>query len=285
MAPELVADYGCETGESPLWHPLEHRLYWVDIPTGRIFRHDPATGGHEQVHVGGVVGGMTVQANGALLLFMAGGSVAELHDGSLRPIISGLPGEEESRFNDVIADPQGRVFCGAMPTPSRPGRLYRLDPDGSIRVVLEDIGISNGMGFTPDLTGLYHTDSAARTIFLHDYSRASGDLSNRRVFVMTPEGEGVPDGMAVDAEGHVWSARWDGGCLVRYGPDGMEERRVAFPARKVSSIAFGGADLARAYVTTAGGGDKAAEGPGAGALFRTDLGVRGRPHFFSRVGT
>jgi D-xylonolactonase len=286
MTPEMIADYLCETGEGPLWHPMERRLYWVDIPEGRMFRYDPATGQHQEHYNGGVIGGYTVQADGALLLFMAGGAVGILRDGVVRPLIEGLPGEEESRFNDVIADPEGRVFCGTMSGPRCPGRLYRLDIDGSIEVVLEGVGTSNGLGFTPDLTGLYHTDTRARTITLYDYDRASGAISGPRVFVRTPEndGEGRPDGMTVDAEGHVWSARWDGSCIVRHGPDGSEERRVTFPARKVSSLTFGGPDLDMAYVTTAGGGDKEREGRGAGALFRVDLGVHGRPEFLSRVG-
>ncbi len=116
------------------------------------------------------------------------------------------------------------------------------------------------------------------------YDEASGAIANRRVFVETPPGEGVPDGMTVDAEGCVWSARWDGSALVRYTPDGREERRIAFPAKKVSSVTFGGDDLTDMYVTTAlAGGSAAQEGAGAGALFRLRLGIRGMPEFYSRV--
>ena len=96
--------------------------------------------------------------------------------------------------------------------------------------------------------------------------------------------EGIPDGMTVDAQGYVWSARWDGGCLVRYAPDGTEERRIAFPARKVSSATFGGEGYADIYVTTAGGDRKETEGEGAGALFRIPPGIRGVEEFYSRVG-
>jgi len=102
--------------------------------------------------------------------------------------------------------------------------------------------------------------------------------------VQTAENEGVPDGMTVDAEGYVWSARWDGGCLVRYAPDGTEERRIHFPAKKVSSVIFGGEDYTDMYVTTAGGNNKAEEGEGAGALFRINLGIKGVPEFASRIG-
>jgi D-xylono/L-arabinono-1,4-lactonase len=90
--------------------------------------------------------------------------------------------------------------------------------------------------------------------------------------------------MTVDAEGYIWSARWDGGCLVRYAPDGTEDLRITFPAKKVSCVIFGGDDYTDMYVTTAGGQNKAEEGSGAGALFRLNLGIKGVPEFRSRIG-
>jgi D-xylonolactonase len=284
MEPELIADYACHTGESPLWHPTEKRVYWCDIPRGRLFRYDPATGRHEMCAEGEVIGGFTLQADGALLFFMARGAVKTWRDGAMKTLIEEIRDERDTRFNDVIADPVGRVFCGVMSTPTRAGRLYRLDPDGALMVMVEGVGTSNGMGFPLDRRRMYHTDSRKREIHLYDYDQATGALTNRRVFVRVPEGEGRPDGMTVDAEGCVWSARWDGGVLVRYRPDGTEERRIRFPARKVSSVIFGGEDYTDLYVTTAGGHNKAEEGQGAGALFRLRLGIRGLPEFPSRIG-
>lgn len=283
MHPELIADYRCNVGENPLWHPDEQRVYWCDIPTGRIFRYSPVTGVHEQCYQGDVVGGFTVQADGALLLFMAHGAVKTWREGSLTTVIQEIPEERDSRFNDVIADPEGRVFCGTMSTPNRLGRLYRLDPDGSLTKILDEVGTSNGMGFTPDRQRMYHTDTRQREISLYDYDRTTGEISNRRLYVRVPQGEGGPDGMTVDAAGYVWSAHWGGGCLVRYTPSGQEERRITFPARKVSSVIFGGPDYTDIYVTTAGGQNKEEEGEGAGALFHLNLGIQGLPEFRSRI--
>ena len=243
MEPELIADYQCETGEGPLWHPMERRLYWADIPRGRLFRYDPATGEHEQFYEGEVVGGFTIQADGALLLFMARGAVAVLRDGALDYVIDELLQERDGRFNDVAADPEGRVFCGTMPVDGRLGTLYRLDLDGSISPVVNRVDISNGIGFTPDERRMYYTESTARRIYLYDYDRGSGGISNRSVL-----------------------------------------RRVRFPAKKVSSVVFGGEDLMDIYVTTAGGQNKDEEGAGAGALFKLNLGIRGKPEFLSRIG-
>ncbi len=284
MEPELIADYQCRVGEGVLWHPLDKQIYWLDIPRGLIFRFNPTTNEHQICYEGEQVGGMTLQADGALLLFMAKGAVAIWRGGKLEYVVDEISEERESRFNDVIADPIGRVFCGTLPTKERLGRLYRLDTDGSITPVLENIAVSNGMGFTPNCKQMYHTDSRLQRIYLFDYDQNSGTLTNKRLFVETPADQGVPDGMTVDAEGYVWSARWDGGVLVRFTPQGVEERRIGFPAKKVSCVTFGGEGLTDIYVTTAGGHNKSEEGSGAGALFRLRLGIRGVPEFFSRIG-
>ena len=293
MEPELIADYQCVVGEGPLWHEDEQRLYWADIVTGRLFRYDPATGQHEQIYSGEQVGGFTIQADGSLLLFMEHGKIATWRDGTLTTLIEDIPAERPTRFNDVIADPRGRVFCGTISPrygeadqPPVQARLYRLDPDLTLTVLLEGVGVSNGMGFTPDLSMLYYTDTHTRTISLFDYDAETGAIANRRPFVTVPESpnEGAPDGMTMDAEGCVWSARWGGSCLVRYSPDGTELQRIAFPARKVSSAIFGGPDLTDLYVTTAGGDQKDVDGPGAGALFRVRPGVKGLREFRSRIG-
>lgn len=280
---ELIADYQCETGEGPLWHPTEERLYWADIPRGRLFRYDPKSGHHEQIYDGEVVGGFTIQDDGALLLFMAQGAVKIWREGELTTILEEIDGEQDSRFNDVFADPEGRVFCGTMPAGDRLGTLYRLDPDRSLSRVEENVNISNGMGLTPDRKHLYYSISLDKKIYKYDYDQATGAISNRSVFVDLTNEEGIPDGMTVDAEGYVWSARWDGWCLVRYAPDGSEVTRVEMPTKKISSVIFGGPEYQDMYITTAGGHDREENGPTAGALYRLRLGIQGVPEFPSRI--
>ena len=107
---ELIADYNCVVGEGPMWHPIEGKVYWADIPRGRIFRYDPKSGEHDQIFEEREVGGFTVQEDGSLLLFMDRGAVASLRDGKLEYHITEIAEERETRFNDVIADPMGRVF-------------------------------------------------------------------------------------------------------------------------------------------------------------------------------
>ncbi|MAG36847.1 MAG: gluconolaconase [Dehalococcoidia bacterium] len=287
MEPELIADYGEDAGEGPLWHVGEQRVYWVDITTSRIFRYHPASGQHELFYQGEEdIGGYTFQADGSLLLFMARGAIKVLRDGQLNTIIEDIPAERETRFNDVIADPAGRVYCGTMPTKGDDARLYRLDTDGTLTVVFEGISLSNGMGFTLDRKQMYYTDSFRRVIYLFDYEQDTGALSGQRLFMRVPEDDEVlgPDGMTVDAEGCVWSALWGSSSIVRFRPDGTEERRVQIPgAKRVSSLIFGGANMTDIYVTTQGANEKEEAGPGAGAFYRVNVGIRGLPDFHSSV--
>jgi len=131
---------------------------------------------------------------------------------------------------------------------------------------------------------MYFTDSLAHTIYLFDYDRKNGEISNRRIFAQIPEEEGLPDGLTVDSMGYIWSARWEGSSIVRYNPEGMVDRRITFPAKKVTSMAFGDEDLMQIYITSGGGENRTAEGAGAGALFKLSQNIRGIPEFFSRIG-
>ena len=279
MSPELIADYDCRTGEGPLWHPDEEVLYWLDIPDGELYRYDPGADEHELCHEGERVGGFTIQENGDLLLFGEGGSIRTWNDGIEETLVEEIPEESDSRFNDVIAGPEGRVYCGTMS-----GQLYRLDTDGTLATLIQDAGTPNGLGFTPDRERVYFTDTGADAIWRFDYDRETGLFSEREQFVDTVGSAGKPDGMTVDAEGYVWSARWNGGCVVRHDPSGREVDRVELPACKVSAITFGGPDYETAYITTAGGeADPTVEGEGAGGLYAADLGVEGVPEFRSEI--
>ncbi|ELZ15446.1 SMP-30/Gluconolaconase/LRE domain protein [Haloterrigena salina JCM 13891] len=285
---ERVADTQNDTGEGPLWHPDEGCLFWVDIPAGELYRFDPDAETHTLAYETDgdqPIGGFTIQTDGSLLLF-GNGRVSRWQPGSeSATLVTDV--DADTRFNDVIADPEGRVFCGTMPGEDSLGDLYRLDVDATVTTVVEDVDIANGMGFTADLETFYFTESEARRIYAFDYDRETGGLSNRRTFVETPAADGIPDGLTVDGDDYVWSARWNGGRAVRYDPTGDPVDRLTVPARKVSSVTFAGPEYDDLYLTTAlEGGDREAEGDGAGALFRaTGLETGGSEAFRSRIKT
>jgi len=281
--PDMIANYACETGESPLWHPKERRLYWSDIPAGRLFRYTPSTGAHEQCYQGRPVGGFTIQANGALLLFMDRGTIALWRDGVATEIVTEIPSERQCCFNDAIADPYGRVFCGTVPNGEGKGRLYRLDQDASLHLLLDGIGCSNGMAFALDRKSFYYTDSLAREIYLFNYNLEDGSISDRRVFARFDEADGLPDGATLDSQGRLWCALWDGARIVRLSSGGEIAERISLPTSQVSSLTFGGDDYADIYITTAGGNTSVECDPVAGALFRIKAQIPGVPEFFSRI--
>ena len=120
---------------------------------------------------------------------------------------------------------------------------------------------------------------------MFEYNKQNATLSNRRIFIETGADEGTPDGITVDSEGYVWAALFGSGDIVRYTPEGIEERRIKFPVRQITSLIFGGEDFTDLYVTSAiygpGGVD---ESDSAGALFRLKAPVKGSSEFFSRIG-
>src|SRR5579884_1173027 len=160
--PELIAPFLCDVGEGPVWNPDTRKLLWVDIPPGIIYSYDPANGALGWRSAGYPTGGMTLQDDGSLLLFQDG-RVSVLDSNSRqREVLSSLcPGND--RFNDVIADPEGRVFAGAM---GGDGRLFRINTDGKVHEVLSGLGIPNGMGFTLDLSQFYFIDTVPRSIYI-----------------------------------------------------------------------------------------------------------------------
>jgi sugar lactone lactonase YvrE len=285
---ELVVPLKCEIGESPLWHSESRVLFFLDIPAGIVFKFEPSLQACQVFARTRVTGGFTLQQDGSLLLFQDGTIALLRMDGTLREVATNICPTNE-RFNDAIADPEGRVFAGTM---GGNGRLLRFDPDGAVHEMLDGLAIPNGMGFTPDLRGMYFTDSVRRTIYCFDYDRRTGDLNNRRIFAEIPSDEGLPDGMTVDAEGYVWTAIWFGGRVKRYAPNGCLEREIFVPAQQVSAVAFGGPELRDIYITTAATTSADALRPvecdssahRGGGLYRTRLsGIQGRTPFRSRL--
>ena len=288
--PRILVDCKDSNAENPLWHPYHQYLYWTDIPCGEMFRYYPQTNTYERIYSGQPVGGFTIQTDGSLLLFKTAGTVEIWNAGKITTVIDSIPEAKDTRFNDAIADPEGRVYSGIIATENTDGKLYRVELDGSYDVVVDDLLLPNGMGFDRDYTCLYLTDSESHTIYRFDYDRTTGNLSDRQILIEIPESEGVPDGLTVDSQGYIWSARWDGGHLYRYSPDGKEMMRIPFPTGKVSCVTFGGENYDRMFISTARDGDKCvsvrdkwSQDNPAGDIFHLQTGIKGRPELLSRI--
>jgi sugar lactone lactonase YvrE len=280
---ELVLDARAELGEGPVWDTRAGVLVWVDILAGHVHRYDPATGADSVTEVGQPVGAVGLRESGGLVLAVRDGFALLDEDGSAPRLLAAVEREDlETRMNDGEVDPAGRFWAGTMELDGALGRgsLYRLDPGGTVTRVLADVSISNGLGWSPDERTLYYIDSPTQRIDAYDYHRSSGAISNRRTVVEIEAGDGLPDGLTVDAEGFLWVALWGGSTIRRYAPDGRLDHVVELPVSQVTSCAFGGSDLADLYVTSAWAGleeqQRRAE-PVAGGVFRLRPGVCGLP--------
>ena len=293
--PEIIADFGDLNGEAPVWDPGTASLYWTDCVGFRFCRFDSRSGTSEILRNNFEVTGFALNEGGGFVIANTKG--IWFWNGKDR--LQLLASEVESavcQMNDAAADPAGRFLAGSCfydPATKYPlGCLFRIDTDGNAAILDDGIQLANGIGFSPDGTILYFTDSAARLIYRYDYDVKSGNAKNRTVLVRVPLDEGVPDGLAVDSEGFLWSAQWYGGCVVRYDLDGKVERRIAAPAKQTSSVAFGGEGLDDLYITSASQHFESPlmplnydvrSGCVGGPLYRLKTEVRGKPQFKTRL--
>ncbi len=274
MKAEQVTDPVAYHGEGPVWSDGWGGLRWVDMLAGDVLslRADGAIG---RRHVGTVAAAVRPRRGGGAVMGIERGFALEEPDGRLT-YLDDLWTDENVRMNEGACDPDGRFYCGSMAYDKRPGggALYRLDPDRSVRVVVDGVTISNGLDWSPDGTLAYYNDTETFRVDVFDYDRDAG-LTGRRAFVET--GGGRPDGLTVDGEGGVWVAVSNGGAVRRYTRDGVLDEVVELPVTKVTACTFGGPKLDELFITTSREGLESEEEPLAGSLFRAAVGTKGLP--------
>lgn len=275
MRAEQITGAVAYHGEGPVWSPRWGGLRWVDMLAGDVLSLD-ASGDVQRRHVGTIAAAVRPRSGGGAVIGVERGFALEDPDGSLTTLEELWSGDQV-RMNEGGCDPDGRFYCGSMAYDQSEGAasLYRLDPDGTVSVVLDSVTVSNGLEWSPDGSLAYFNDTATLAISVFDYDARAG-LTNRRVFAPIPDG-GRPDGLTVDQEGGVWVAIANGSAVHRYTSDGELDAVVPVPARKVTACTFGGESLTDLYITTSREGMEPDEDPVAGSLFRVTPGVAGMP--------
>ena len=280
---QIIIQHPDIVGECPTWDATRHALLWTDNRSERIYAYTLSTGQINTIVDNQQVYAFVLQQDASLLLFMSNTRIAHTNGDEVTTVIDSLPGEDGSRFNDVIVDRLGRVICGVLPTAGvSTGSLYSLAPGGGSTKLHEGLNLPNGMAFSPDDRLLYVADTRANHVLVLDYDLPSGTVENPRTFATFPlDTDGAPDGITTDSDGCLWIAATGSGSVSRYAPSGEILRRVPLDARKPTSVGFGGDDMATLYVTSSSReitpGDDL--GQAAGALFAFQPGVQGLPEY------
>ena len=263
-------------GEGPVWSERWGGLRWVDMLAGDVLSL-AADGAIDRRHVGNVAAVIRPRRQGGAVIGVERGFALEDADGAIRHL-GELWTDTHVRMNEGGCDPDGRFYCGSMAYDQRPGAgaLYRLDPDDSVHVVLENVTISNGLEWNPDGSRAYYNDTPTQRIDVFDYDGESG-LTGRRPFAEIPTEAGGPDGLTVDEEGGVWVALYGGGAVRRYNPEGVLDEVIEVPAKQVTACTFGGSDLDQLFITTSREGLGSGDDPLAGSVFRSAVGVASLP--------
>ena len=284
---ELALDAKAKLGEGALWQPDQQRLYWIDIKSKELHFYDPITGNDEKYLLPNEPGTVVPLKNGNCMLAFCNG-IFEWNKTTEKLTFFAENPEQAigSRYNDGKCDPSGRLWVGTYADEKKQCALYRVNGDGSVKKMVEDVVCSNGIVWSLDKTKIYYIDTPTREVQQFDYNDSTGEISNRKIIIRFPEGVGNPDGSTLDAEGMLWIAHWGGACVSRWNPEtGELIGRVEVPARDVTSVAFGGAGLDTLYITTVSSWvdeETLTRYPHSGGLFAVMPGVKGIPaNFFN----
>ncbi len=277
---QIVLSARARLGECPLWDADRQMLFWVDVYNYRVHQFDPATGHDRFFELDAPVSAIVLTSNNQILMAL-GDRIALLdpETGETTTLYQIQFPHPNTRFNDGKCDAQGRFWIGSVSEAPAQAELYRYDPDGSLQVMETGLTISNGLGWSPDGSTFYLTDSALHKIYAYDFDLEAGKIWNRRVFIDLTDEAVEPDGLAIDVEGNLWSALWGGRCIVCFDPQGQELQRISLPVQCPTSVAFGGFQLTDLYITSASVGlsqKEIQQGFNAGDLFRCSTPSSGR---------
>ena len=276
-----LTNFTCSLGEGPVWDYEQNKLWWVDIKQKKIltFSEDGKT---KVINCPGQIGCLgLMDKNNLIVAEESGIFTLNPHTETFSRLGNISPEKGTVRYNDGKIGPDGRFWFGSLDDSTFPetGCLYSIDGNGKTKKHLENLRCPNGIGWTHDGKRMFFTDSMRRVIWSFDFDKISGIISNKAVFVEIM-GDQVPDGLAVDVEGNVWSAMWDGWCIVKFDPQGKELQRVSVPVPRPTSCAFGGQHMRTLFITSASidlDQRSLATAPDSGALFSLNLDIPGVP--------
>lgn len=288
---EIYSEQANALGEGPIWSIAEQALYWLDIANCRLYwkrAGDSAAGSCALPDYPGCLAELT--STSVAVAMGEGLQRVDVPSGDVDMLRAAPTLRTGTRFNDGKVDPLGRLWVGTMQNNFGPrgesvaierfdGTLYRFDADGSVQIIEENIGVPNTLAWSPDLKQFYFADSMRGHIYVYDFDPVSGDVRNKRILFESRE-HGIPDGSAIDVDGCLWNARWDGSAILRITPEGKIDRSIRMPIPRPTSCIFGGPNLDTLYVTSATQGLSPAQlqsSPLSGSVFAIHGLTQGMP--------
>ncbi|MCT2529605.1 SMP-30/gluconolactonase/LRE family protein [SAR92 clade bacterium H921] len=267
-------------GESPHWNSEDGTIEWVDILEPSVHKFDIATKVDRKTMLSEIVG-VTVprKSGGNIAATQNGFRRIDIATGVITPLAS-VKNIDGCRFNDGKCDARGRFWAGTLSIDALPkkGALFRLDENHNVSRILDGLHIANGIGWNKEYTKMYLADSGERVIYAMDYDLENGTVSNKIVFIKFDSDDGTPDGLAIDEEGGLWVAIWDGWKVIRYDKNGVITRVINLPVPRPTSCTFGGTDMKTLYITSARirlSAEALAQAPFSGSLFAIDVDIKG----------
>jgi sugar lactone lactonase YvrE len=274
-------------GEGALWHPTRQSLFWIDIPGQKIFETSSEPGAPTRtLPVDQFIGAVVPTASGGLFAALRDGIYrVDLTTGAITLFARAREHDAAHfRFNDAKCDPSGRLWAGTLPLTAdvrESAALYRFTAEGTCRLMLDRVTLSNGLAWSLDGCTLYHIDTPTRIVHAYDFSVETGEISRPRIALELGALPGFPDGCTLDAEGCLWVAHWGGARVTRWDPvRGRLLDTLHLPVSQVTTCTFGGPNLDTLYITTAGCDltpEQKESEPAAGFVFAAKVGAFGVP--------
>lgn len=286
--PRVAVPCGCILGEAPIWDGRTRTLHWTDINAEQVWSWQPGSeAGPVSRPVGARVGFVQLTPDPAILILGLKTGLARWRvDGGSAPtiLLDPEPDRPGNRLNDAVTGPDGSLYFGTMNDTERQptGSFHRWSEAGLARFGGHAI-VTNGPAIDPAARLLYAADTSNGRVYRHALG-PDGVPGPAEPFVTFGEGEGHPDGLTVDAEGHVWICHFRGARVTRFSPAGEAVLVVPMPTAQITKVAFGGPDLATVYVTSAARDRDRETDPMAGHLFSFEAGIRGLPAELCRMG-